>query len=296
MPLRSADAAQVAEAPEGAQGATADIAKAYRTIPVHPDHKRLIVVQHPPGWFHLDHVLPFGMTSASGMQGEPTDAFIDMLELEGIPSTKWIDDCTHRRDPTGRDEAGAFAFAYDLDEMHRRFEPLGFPWHETKFADFAEEVVYVGFLWSYRDKTVALPERKREKYLEKTRTFLDAARARRVVLRDVYSIIGTLSHIAFVFREGRAFLPALSKCAADYRGNLWQERWLSHRALSDLAWWADILAQPRPGRSLKPKGPPVDLGVWVDASEAWGIGVFFDGKWDAWRLRNGWKSDGRDIG
>lgn len=36
--------------------------------------------------------------------------------------------------------------------------------------------------------------------------------------------------------------------------------------------------------------------LFVDASTSWGIGLVLNGKWLAWRLKNGWRGDGRDIG
>ncbi|CAL1715691.1 unnamed protein product [Somion occarium] len=38
------------------------------------------------------------------------------------------------------------------------------------------------------------------------------------------------------------------------------------------------------------------LVLFVDASTSWGIGLVANGKWLAWQLKPGWKSDGRDIG
>lgn len=36
--------------------------------------------------------------------------------------------------------------------------------------------------------------------------------------------------------------------------------------------------------------------MYVDASTSWGIGLIVDDRWMAWKLKEGWKSDGRDIG
>ena len=40
----------------------------------------------------------------------------------------------------------------------------------------------------------------------------------------------------------------------------------------------------------------IDPNVWVDASTDWGISVIYGRLWAAWRLKPGWKSEGRDIG
>jgi hypothetical protein len=41
---------------------------------------------------------------------------------------------------------------------------------------------------------------------------------------------------------------------------------------------------------------PLPNKVYVDASTSWGIGLVIDGKWLAWQLKEGWKSEGREIG
>lgn len=42
--------------------------------------------------------------------------------------------------------------------------------------------------------------------------------------------------------------------------------------------------------------PPINNQIFVDASTSWGIGFVMDGKWLAWKFKDGWRCDGRDIG
>jgi hypothetical protein len=44
-----------------------------------------------------------------------------------------------------------------------------------------------------------------------------------------------------------------------------------------------------------PRGSPLDLGIFVDASTSWGIGIIIHGKWLAFQLLPSWKVPGRDI-
>ena len=37
------------------------------------------------------------------------------------------------------------------------------------------------------------------------------------------------------------------------------------------------------------------MGIFVDASTSWGIGIVVGGRWAAFELLNGWKVEGRDI-
>ena len=42
--------------------------------------------------------------------------------------------------------------------------------------------------------------------------------------------------------------------------------------------------------------PLVDLGIWVDASTDWGVGVVFENnKYAAWQWKDGWRSKERHI-
>ncbi|GBE80622.1 hypothetical protein SCP_0303370 [Sparassis crispa] len=84
FPTKWGTAAKVAEiivnAPAGAQAACLDIDSTFRNLPIKPAHKPFLVIQCDPGDFYIDHVLPFGISSGTGVQGEPMDAIIDILE------------------------------------------------------------------------------------------------------------------------------------------------------------------------------------------------------------------------
>lgn len=286
-------AEMVAQAPEGAEAATGDIAKAYRTIPIHPEHKRLVVFQHR-GLFFIDHCVPFGLSPAAGMQGVVADAAVDILTISGAPSLKWVDDLIHFRYPRYRRVDGEWVYDYDRRLLRELLAPLRIPWHPDKGSEFSPTVQYVGFLWDLAQKRVSLPKEKQQKYLAKLLTFVDLPA---VTLEQVNSLNGTLSHVAFVVRDGRAYLPGLSAFASSFDiSRKHQTRHPPASVLSDLRWWRDVLGQPTLYRSLAPRGHPIDPGIWVDASSEWGIGLVFGTSWDAWRLREGWRSDGREIG
>ena len=282
---------QVAEAPEGAQGASSDVAKAYRTIPILPEHKRLIVFRHRDG-FYIDHALPFGLSTAAGMHGHVADATVALLRANGMPTIKWVDDKSHRRDPTSRISDGTFNYAFDLDDIHQFLAPLQIPWQLDKCEQFSDTTRFVGFEWDYRRKCVTLPESKHQKHLAKVLDFLSH---RQVSLGQVESLAGSLLHIAFIARAGRSYLPALHAFATQF-ANPHAIRYPPPRVTNDVRWWKATLELPDISRSILAPGPALDLDIWVDASEDFGIGIIIDGCYDAWQTRRGWKSDGRDIG
>jgi hypothetical protein len=92
---------QVATAPPGTEAATLDIEAAYRTIPVWPPHKQFLVVAAGNDLF-IDHVFPFGLSTAGGVQGHVADATVDILSSYDLgPIKKWVDDHTFFRFPDG---------------------------------------------------------------------------------------------------------------------------------------------------------------------------------------------------
>lgn len=66
--------------------------------------------------------------------------------------------------------------------------------------------------------------------------------------------------------------------------------------LSDIEWWRTRLSAGFCGSTLSKPLPVSPVEFWVDASSSWGVGVVFDGEWDAWKFSPGWNTDGRNIG
>ena len=79
--------------PPGSEGATRDVAEAYRTIPLHPSQYPGLVVRTGEDKFAIDTSFCFGCSSAAGSYGGVADAGADLLRSEGIgPLSKWVDD------------------------------------------------------------------------------------------------------------------------------------------------------------------------------------------------------------
>jgi hypothetical protein len=286
-------------APPGTQACSFDIAKFHRTCPIVPDHKPWLVVQGHPGQFWIDHCNPFGLGSASSNAGMIGNAAVDIWIKEGIaPICKYEDDLEVFRFPVknGPYKDGNFEFMYDKVECLSRIHRLNIPWHPDK-CDPAFMFVsdYIGFRWDIPQRSVALPPIKRLKFLERVRIFLDRFSGHRCQLIDVDRIHGSLCHVAFVYLEGRSRLPSLSNFSATFKGNEYIRRYPPASVISDLRWWQNALLQEDVSRKLLSRGPIKDLGIFVDASTSWGIGIIIDGHWAAFKLADNWKSPGQDI-
>ena len=128
------------------------------------------------------------------------------------------------------------------------------------------------------------------------RTFLDCYEGHQCLLREVDRIHGTLCHIAFVYLDGRSRLASLSNFAASFKGDEHIRRYPPKSMISDIKWWLGALSEPTPcTRILRPWGPLKDMGIYVDASTSWGIGVVIGDAWAAFCLKDNWKIPGRDI-
>jgi hypothetical protein len=66
--------------------------------------------------------------------------------------------------------------------------------------------------------------------------------------------------------------------------------------VNNISWWRKRLSEPFVGLKIIRPPEPLLSELFVDASTTWGIGLTLDGKWLTWELKEGWKSDGRDIG
>ena len=165
------------EAPPGAQAAQIDIEAAYRNLMTARMHLVWMAVRVRAGiMFDLCH--PFGLRSAAGNLGEALDATLDVISLIFNISfiAKWVDDIVPSRVPTGGSSEEGWTFNVTLPQILRVMRDFGWPINMTKLADFASLVVYVGFSWDLEAKTVALPERKRLKYLARLNDFVLACR------------------------------------------------------------------------------------------------------------------------
>jgi hypothetical protein len=234
------------------------------------------------------------------VQGTPADAFVEILDAKDITALKWVDDFEFFRYPTSSvslpDGSVSYTYAFDLGTIIAISTHLGIVWNDLvdKGHDFGFTTEYTGFVFDLPSKRVYLSERKRLKILNKVTSFLAVAASGKIKCPAIRSLHGSLQHITFVYRDGRSFLPSLTAQISKFPNDFVSHN-LSAAARGDLVWWQDILSLPNVSRSLLIR-TTVDLDVWVDASTDFGIGILIGGRWAAWKLRPGWKAEGRDIG
>jgi hypothetical protein len=292
--------------PLGAQATVQDIVGAFRTIPVHKSHKKHLLFYHR-GHYYINHVLPFGVSSSTGLHGQTAEVILKILLAEEIgPLGKWVDDIFIFRFPIysslNADGHIVYHFGYDVPDIYRITEQIQIPWHLVKGTPFAEQFKYSGLDWDIPARTVAVPESKRQKFLLRVDAFLIIARSatRACNLKTMQSLHGSLSHVAYVSLIGRTHLPSLQNFinSFDIYNNpsaKFRNLHIPSNVVSDVVVWQVILSQPVIQRPIRPAHVDSTLSIYVDASDS-GIGLIVDGRWAAWVWKStSWKQDGRDI-
>lgn len=289
---------QVRDAPPGAQACTLDVKGAYCMVPVLLEHKWYLVL-HFKGRFYLDHDVPFGLQSASGLQGEIADATVNLWRSLGVyPIVKWVDNFVVFRfhsmgSPFSSD---GISFDYDLSAIKQAVAPLGIPWHPSKGQDFTPIFSYMGFMWDLPTKTVSLSLEKCLKTMAKLTEFLHRSTGHPgqprlpFTKKEVQSLNGSLSHISFVHIYGRTHLSSLHAWIWLFKNNF-QHCSPPPSVITDVKWWLCTLTPSTFLRSLKARPPIQDFNIWVNASTNWGIGILIDNYWDAVRTIPHWRGN-----
>jgi len=227
------------------------------------------------------------------------NAVVDIWAKEAIaPVCKYEDDLKVFRFPVddGHFCDGNYSYLYDRNEYIMHIQDLHVPWHPDKGdLQFLFVTDYIGYRWDIPRRRVSFPPPKCLKFLERVRVFLDKFSGHRCHLYDVESIHGSLCHVAFVHLDGRSHLPSLSNFAASFKGNEYIMHYPPPSVISDLHFWHATLQRDDISRKLVPRGDIRDLGIYVDASTSWGIGIVINGSWAAFQLKPDWKIPGHDI-
>ncbi|KAF5339341.1 hypothetical protein D9611_009804 [Ephemerocybe angulata] len=293
---------QVAVSPPGTRVMVVDVSKFHRRSPIAPAHKRWFVMQGRKGQLYIQHCCPFGATASESNSGQVSKAVLGIWRAKGIgPNGKWSDDIYNFNYPASGSGSvkDPYVYPYDENDVLSAVAATGMPFHPftKKGQPFDTTFDYVGMVWDLSAKTVGVREEKRRKFLFRSEVFLDAAENGVVTEEECMKIHGSLCHLAFVYRLGRSHLSSLSSFIS--RFNDYPHGTSLHAPpslVTDMRWWAAQLSKPGFTRMLLPLGEVLDLGISVDASTVWGVGLKWGEEWDAWKVKEGWKGPWRDIG
>ena len=246
------------------------------------------------------HCAVFGLAPSGGIQGTVADALINVLKHHGINVTmKWVNDLIFFHSPSYSPNIfghnSPFVYSFNLNTIVKITTPLSIPWHppSVKGCDLNLGFLFVSFSWHCVQCMVSLPENKHLKTLAKVISFLQLSTCC-ITHWDCASILGTLQHICFVYRNSHHSLTSFCTFMSKFPNN-WALHHVPNSVKDALAWWQLILSVSNAVYSLSPC-TIINLDIYVDASTSWGIGLIVGNHWVAWSLCQGWKAAGWDIG
>jgi Reverse transcriptase (RNA-dependent DNA polymerase) len=221
----------VVQAGKGAVMMKHDLKAAFRHVPINPCDYWLLMFEWD-GKFYVDMFLPFGLRTAPRI----FNLFAEALHWVFETLLEW--NCTHYLDdflfvfPPGTDITH---FSADFDIVLKKF---GLSKAAEKDSNGCM-VVHLGFEFDSMQMQVRLPQHKKQRALDSVNALLSASS---ILLTDLESTLGFLSHCCQVVPLGRPFLRNLFSllCRHGNRRPSSKTR-LSSDARNDLRWWHRFL-------------------------------------------------------
>ncbi len=264
----------------GAALAKFDVSGAFRTVPVHPDDRRLLGMRWK-GKTYVDKVLPFGLRSAPKLYNSIADGLLWILvNVDDVDGIHYLDDFLLFGPPDPA-QCGA-----SLHRALTRCELLGVPVAPTKTEGPSTALTFLGIHMDTVSMTLSLPGEKLSRLMDMIHEWSTKSSCTK---RELLSIIGYLQHACCVIKPGRPFLRRMIDLSKGVRALHHRVR-LNAGFRSDLKWWGCFLPMWNghcPMVSVVKQVPQAVLTS--DASGSWGCGAFTSsGKWFQLRLPESW--------
>ena len=186
-----------------------DVEGAFRTIPVHPDDRRLLGM-HWEDRIYVDKVLPFGLRSAPKLYNAVADALLWILtNSDGVDGLHYLDDFLVFGAPDSQQCGEALRRALAWCAC------LGVPVASRKTEGPSTRLTFLGIVMDTLSMALSLPPSKLERLRREIHHWESMKSCSK---RELLSIIGQLQHACCVIRPGRSFLRRmieLSRCVRE---------------------------------------------------------------------------------
>jgi len=259
----------------GAILAKVDVKSAYRIIPVHPDDRPLLGMMWDGNLF-IDCALPFGLRSAPRIFSAVADVLEWRAIFEGIPFVlHYLDDFLIISQP------GSGEGSRHLQSLLALFERLRVPVAPEKVEGPTTKLTFLGIEIDSELMILRLPHQKLRdlrilvtEWLEKMSDDKPSCS-----VKDLQSLVGSLSHACKVVRPGRTFLRRMFQLLKGCKKNQPGVR-LNLSFLSDLMWW-HLFLEDWNGISMleNPEDGVPDVELHSDASGSFGCGAWTGNLW-----------------
>ncbi len=265
----------VASTGKGACMAKADIESAFRLLPIHPDDFCLLGMKVEDDYF-VDKALPMG-ASCSPAFFEKFSTFLEWVSRERANTQKII----HYMDDFflcgGADESNSSSCKHAVKCFEEVCSELGVPLSKEKSVGPVTEIVFLGLEIDSNKQLVRIPNNKLVVIQEKIRK---ALRVQKLTLREIQSLVGSLSFVCRAVPPGRAFLRRLIDSQVGVRQS-WHKIRLTVGAKADLNMWLVFLANYNGATIFSDQMwlGDQDVQFFTDASGGIGFGGFYNGWW-----------------
>ncbi|KIO08716.1 hypothetical protein M404DRAFT_57315, partial [Pisolithus tinctorius Marx 270] len=306
--------ALIVSLPPGCQGATRDVAEAYRTIPIHPSQWPGLIVRlsdNPPT-FAIDTALCFGYGPSAGVYGGVRDASLEIMRAEGIgPIIAWVDDHLFIRLPASQiseyntvrnQKAEIIAQNGGTKTDHGRLWYKGETLANGDYEEFAEDCLHPlkafeatsdhtshnnahAYSFEHIDaiaNQLGIPwELSKDTPFSNSPTFMG------------FSWNLDNKTVGLTASKRQKYTTSIDEWLKKKTHNLEEVQKL-HGRLSHAALTSPLhLSPPIP---IPIHRSAIDLRAFSDASSTVGLAVVIGERWRAWKLHPDWKKDERDIG
>ena len=265
----------VIRAGKGAHMVKADIESAFRLLPVHPSDFNLLGIKFR-GKYYVDKALPMG-ASCSPAFFEMFSSFLDWVVRQEVGSDKVIHYMDDFLFVGCADVSNKLSCQRLVTGFERVCKKLGVPLAANKSVGPTSCLVFLGLEIDSIRQTVSIPSDKLEKVTEKIKHALENTT---ITLKELQSLIGSLTFVCKAVTPGRAFLRRLIDLTCNIKKS-WHKIRLSKGAREDLGMWMVFLKDFN-GRAIFPEQfwrDNEDLQLFTDSSGRLGFGGFLDGKW-----------------
>ena len=259
--------------------AKADIADAFRLIPLHPSSYHLTGFQWNGFWY--DKCLPMGCSQSCKIFERFSDALQWILmEHFKVPSIKLLDDFLFLA-PTERQCRKA------LFTFQQVCQQLNIPIAAHKTTPPSQSIVFLGIELDSLNMQARLPQEKIMKYQAEVAALITE---KKVTLRHLRSVIGMLQFSTSIITTGRPFLRRLYDLTMQ-ASKPFHKIAITTQVKADLQMWDKFLSKYNGVSLITPHylADSQTLHLYSDASKS-GYGVTFKTNWFQGKWSNDWKA------
>ena len=274
---------------KGALMAKADVESAFRLLPIFPGDFELLGIKFN-GKFFVDKSLPMG-ASCSPFYFETFSTFLEWAGKRESGSdniSHYVDDFIFVSSA-----GGGLSCQHIVNSFNKVCKELGVPLAKDKSVAPTTKLVYLGLEIDSVRQVISIPTDKLQKIIAKVQNTLNSSK---VTLRDLQSVIGSLSFVCKAINPGRAFLRRLIDLSCGVK-QAWHKIRITQGASRDLKMWL-VFLQSFNGSAIIPDQfwcEDRDLQFFTDASGVIGFGGFFRGNWFQGRWPEKCKSEKHSI-